>query len=92
MKYLVIQVKQDGKTLYVRSANCLSKNALVEDVRDAFNYAGQPKILGRDLDRLVVPGDQYRARSGVRIDELPTVIEFQLTEVRRYVGRQLHVQ
>jgi hypothetical protein len=89
---MVIEVLQGGKKQYLRGTSCLDGDAVVDNPVLATDYAGQGAKLENDLASIVVDGDDYWARSGVRSEALPMIVQFEVLcrETHRSVGRQLH--
>jgi hypothetical protein len=90
----VIEISDQGKTLYVAANSCLSPQPAVPNPANAINFADLPEIeLHHALSSIAVrPGDDYWAKSGIRSDTLPQVVEFevQVSELSRRQGRDFH--
>lgn len=90
----VIEVTSQGKVYYVAANSCLVERHVVENPVMAINFAGQPEIeIHHALSNIAVrPGDDYWAKSGIRSDTLPQIVEFEVEvkEVSRQVGRDYH--
>lgn len=91
MKMTVVEVLRGGKACYLVDTSMFAENKTTDSPLEAKNYANDPEGLRRDLADLVVPGDEYYAKSGLRIEALPQVVEFEFSmqEVSRRVGREL---
>lgn len=92
MTITVIQVIQAGTLGYVASESCLSPGAVVKNAFDAIDYTDDPDGLARALDAMVTPFDECYAKSGLRIDHLPVVVEMDLygEVIKSYIGRMPH--
>ena len=86
-EFYVIQVKKEGKTLYLKGtqASCFDlPECLVEDVSKAErfdslneNFWGGRQLLSA-LDGFIYPGLICCSKSGIKIDEEPKIIKMQV--------------
>ena len=90
----VIEITSQGKAYYVAANSCLVAEHAVENPALAINFAGMPEIeIHHALSNIAVrPGDDYWAKSGIRSDTLPQIVEFEIEvkEVSRRQGRDYH--
>lgn len=100
-KIKVVEVIVNGGRGYLKETHCFSQEPITQNPFDAIQYgyteqetkSRTDSRLLRDLGDLVVPGDRSIAKSGLRIDKLPEVVELLVeitsTEVTRVLGREL---
>ncbi len=89
----VIEVTENGQKKYVAANSCLSPAATVYHPVNAIDFSLAPEItLVQALNNIVVPGDEFWAKSGIRSETLPEVVEFEISavEVSKRRGRNLH--
>lgn len=86
----VVAATIDGKQVYLRS-NSIFGPAPVEDPIKAEDFTDRPLDLEHFLADLVVPGDAWFAKSGLRIDDVPLVQTFDVVAVfnSSKVGREV---
>ena len=91
VKMVVMEVVQGGKTGYLVEPSLFCRTSVVESPLEAKNYAEDPEGLKKDLSIVHVEGDELYARSGLRLDALPHVVEIEVSwrEVSRVLGREL---
>lgn len=90
MKIRVIEVQKDGKTLYARSFSMFDEEPLTDNPALAKSYGDHDEAeLKSDLQSISAPGDQFFARSGLRADAPPQLVEFevQFAELSRQPAR-----
>lgn len=87
-KLKVIRVTVNGDVGYLCSESCFGPEPSWSPF-EATNYYGLDDKLQRDINVLVLPGDEVFARSGRRVDSIE-VVEFDviLTEISATVGRE----
>lgn len=92
IKRKVIEVVIKGEKKYLCSSNVFGDKP-TDNPMEATNYLGDDEQLKRDLENVVIQGDNIYARSGVRIDTAPVVVEMEIelkcTELSRAVGREM---
>lgn len=93
-KMKVVEVSVNGKALYLtgKLAGIGGSGATTDDAMKAKDYSLLPGIeLERDLKMTIAPGDASWPMSGLKVDALPQVVEFEveLREALRYEGRAL---
>lgn len=88
----VIEITQNGEKRYVTGSSCFEDQAT--DPLHANNYMHEEKfVLDTALRNIaVLPGDNGYAKSGIRSETLPIVVEFvvHLIEDKRSIGRDYH--
>lgn len=89
----VIAVTENGQEKYVGAESCLHPAATVYHPANAINYSTASEIdVRRALSNIAVKGDDFWAKSGVRSETLPHLVEFEISvaEVSRAKGRDFH--
>lgn len=88
----VVEAVIDGQTVYLRSNSIFGPKPVTDPVH-ARNFALEdPHELLKFMSDLVIPGDEMFAKSGLRIDEPPRVVTFDVTSVfnSSRIGRMPH--
>lgn len=80
MKMKVIEVDINGNVRYIRNASMWG-DPPTQDITLAKHYDDE-RELQSDLTTLVVPNQEYWAKSGLRVDRI-SVVEFEIQEVSR---------
>ena len=89
----VIEVTESGQKKYVAANSCLSPCTTVYHPANAIDFSIESEMnLHRALGDIAVKGDEFWARSGIRSETLPEVVEFEIAavEVSRVRGRDFH--
>ena len=90
VKLKVIEVMIDGEKKYVSSTSIFGKKPTTNPL-EATNYIDNEFQLKHDIEDLVIKGDTMYARSGLRIDEAPVIVEMEIQisfqELKRTTGR-----
>lgn len=87
MSILVIEVQSKGATMYLAGDSLFSSGGpLTADPTKAIDFTGKESELARALDRLIIPGDESYAFSGVRVDSAPMLVEMEVS-VRAIASR-----
>lgn len=76
MKTVVIKVKHDGKTQYVKRASCHEREPLTDCIFTAkhYNLPKEDYKLKLDLSGCNYPEKDYTCRSGINLDSKPEVV------------------
>ena len=89
----VIAITVEDRELYLAARSCLDVHALTESPYHAIDFSRYDEsVLTKALDSIVVEGDAFFAKSGIRSSKLPEVVEFEVycIERSRKIGRELH--
>jgi hypothetical protein len=90
MKLKLVEIVVRGEKAYLVSPSVFSQPAYTTNPLEAKNYEGRDEALQKDLKTLGVPGDEWMAMSGLKVDEKPVLVELevQFEEVSRVIARE----
>lgn len=91
MKLKLIEVKINDETQYLVEPTIFAQKTVTKNPLEAKNYNENEQELKEDLDMLFVKGDEVYARSGLKVDSIPMIVELevQVKELSRVLGREV---
>lgn len=91
MKLKLVEVQINGEKQYLVEPTIFAEKTVTKNPLEAKNYNEKDNELLQDLDVLFVNGDEVYARSGLKVDNVPMIVELeiQVKEVSRTLGREV---